>query len=225
MPKARLEIAGKAIGQRVVDALTDARSIRRIVVVGDVDVVSPKLAATIPACGGLVDNFLAGVDALSEIGIDGEPVAGCTSDIPLLTGAMVDWFVDSLDGGDATAGVIRREAVERRYPDYPNAYWKLTDGEFTAADFIVFPPSRVSELVSRLRPLANARKNAIQTARLIGPGLLIRLLLHRLSLAQAERYISKALGIDVRIIDVPHPEMGLDVDEAAHLAVLERSLS
>lgn len=220
MPKAGLQVAGRAIGQRVIDALTEAATISRIVVVGDVEVASSKLEAMVPAPGGLVENFLAGVEVLG----DGGMVAGCTSDIPLLTGAMVDWFIGAADGGDATAGIIRRESVERRYPEYPNAYWKLTDGEFTAADFIVFRPGRVPELAGRLRPLADARKNALQTARLIGPGLLFRLLLHRLSVAQAERYISKALDIEVRIIDVPHPEMGLDVDEDVHLAVLERAL-
>jgi len=219
-PKAQLEIAGKAIGQRVIDALTDARTIGRIAVVGDVKFTSPKLACHIPARGSLVENFLAGIDALGG----GEIVAGCTSDIPLLAGEMVDWFVGAADGGDATAGVIRRETVERRYPEYPNAYWKLTDGEFTAADFVVFRPDRVPGVAGKLRPLANARKNAIQTARLIGPGLLVRFLLRRLSVAQAQRHISKSLDLDLRIIDVPHPEMGLDVDEAEHLAVFERLL-
>ncbi|MFZ0493917.1 MAG: NTP transferase domain-containing protein [Acidimicrobiia bacterium] len=225
LPKASVEVAGKTIGQRVVDALTDAESIDRIVVVGDIEVSSPKLAAVVPTRQGLVDNFVAGVEALQGRGFPGPFAAACTSDIPLLTGAMVDWFVASARGPDATAGVIRREAVDDHYPEYPNSYWRLTDGEFTAVDFIVFRPSTVPELASRLRPLADARKNVIRTARLLGPGLLLRFLLHRLSLDQAERYISRALDIDVRLIDVPHPEMGLDVDEAVHLVALQNALS
>jgi len=222
LPKARVEVAGRTVGQWVIDALTDAGSIDRIVVVGDIEVSSPKLVAVVSAGRSLVDNFVAGVEALQ--GSPGSVAAACTSDIPLLTGTMVDWFVASSRGSDATAGVIRREAVNDHYPEYPNSYWRLTDGEFTAADFIVFAPSKVPGLLPRLRPLADARKNVIRTARLIGPGLLIRLLLRRLSLAQATRYISNALGIDLEIIDVPHPEMGLDVDEAAQLTTVRNVL-
>ena len=224
LPKARVEVAGRSIGQRVVDALTEAESIDRIIVVGDVEVSSPKLAGVVPAGRGLVDNFVAGVEALKRRGSLG-PVAACTTDIPLISGVMVDWFVTSAGGTDATAGVVRREAVDDRYPEYPTTYWRLTDGEFTAADFIVFAPSKVPELVPRLRPLADARKNVLRTLRLIGPGVLIRFLLHRLSIGQAARYISKTLGIDIEIIDVPHPEMGLDVDEAAHLIAIQKALS
>jgi molybdopterin-guanine dinucleotide biosynthesis protein A len=222
LPKASLELAGRTIGQRVVDALTDAESIRRIIVVGETRFESRKLAATIPTRGGLVDNFAAGVEALSRLDPDVRIAAACTSDIPLVTGAMIDWFTAFGDGHDATAGVIRRETMEVRCPDYPNEYWRLTDGEFTAADFVVFRPSKLAGLESRLVPLADARKNALRTARLIGPGVLIRFLLHRLSLEQATRRISNALDINVRILDVPHAEMGLDVDEATHLSVMER---
>ncbi len=223
-PKASLEVRGRAIGQRVVDALTEASAVDRIVVVGDVAVTSPKLAATVPARGGLVDNLLAGIEAVRGIDASADVLAACTSDIPLLTSAMVDWFIGSTNGCDATAGVVRRQAVEARCPAYPNTYWQLTDGEFTAVDFVVFDPSRATDLADRLRPLADARKNALRTARLIGPGLLIRLLFHRLSLHQAERAVGRVLGITVRVIDVPHPEMGLDVDEAIHLTVLETCL-
>ncbi|GBD85322.1 mobA-like NTP transferase domain protein [bacterium BMS3Abin02] len=224
LPKAQFEVAGTTVGQRVVDALTDADSIDRIVIVGTEPglFVSPKILETVPNRGGLVDNFMAGVDVLLARDPDVRIAAACTSDIPLLTGTMVDWFTSEARAHDAVAGVIRRDVIEAGYPDYPNEYWRLTDGEFTAADFIVFRPAMASDLKSRLEPLAGARKNALRTARLMGWGLLLRYLLRRLSLTQAERRISKALGLDLRILDVPHPEMGLDLDLLEHVPVLER---
>ncbi|NIA24235.1 MAG: NTP transferase domain-containing protein [Gammaproteobacteria bacterium] len=224
LPKAQVEVAGRTVGQRVIDALTDAETIDHIVIAGIEPGVfmSPKIVETVPNRGGLVDNFMAGVDVLLARDPDMSIAAGCTSDVPLLSGAMVDWFTSAAGAHDAVAGVIRREAVEAGYPDYPNEYWRLTDGEFTAADFIVFRPALAVDLKSRLEPFAGARKNALQTARLIGWGLLFRYLFRRLGLMQAERSISKTLGLGLRILDVPHPEMGLDLDLVEHVPVLER---
>lgn len=224
LPKAQVEVAGMTVGQRVVDALTDAETIDCIVIVGTEPgvFVSPKIVETVPNRGGLVDNFMAGVDVLLARDPTMPIAAGCSSDIPLLTGAMVDWFTSAAHAHDAVAGVIRRDVVQAGYPDYPNEYWRLTDGEFTAADFILFRPAMASGLKARLEPLAGARKHTLQTARLIGWGLLFRYLVRRLSLTQAERGISKALELDLRILDVPHPEMGLDLDLLEHASVLER---
>ncbi len=222
-PKALYELGGKPIGQRVLDALTGAANIDRVILVGvPPDAFSsPKLAVSIPSRGGLVDNFLAGVEQLQPA----EPLAAaCSSDIPLVTAEMVDWFIDTAGTREATGGVIRRTVVERTHPDYPTSYWRLTDGQFTAADFVVFRPSAARGRNARLEAFAAARKSTWRTARLIGWGLLIRYLMRRLSLAEARRRVSRTLDLDVGILEVPFPEMGLDLDLPEHVAALERAI-
>lgn len=220
-PKALCEVGGQPIGQRVLDALTASAGIDRIILVGvePRTFTSPKLVETIPSRGGLVDNFLAGAGRLE---LTSPLAAACSSDVPLMTAAMIDWFIGAAGDHDATGGVIRRELVEATYPDYPNSYWHLTDGRFTAADFVVFRPAAAEGRRARLEAFAAARKSTLRTARLIGWGLLFRYLVRRLSLAEAQLRVSRSLGLSVGVLDVPFPEMGLDLDLPEHLSSLQR---
>jgi hypothetical protein len=70
-----------------------------------------------------------------------------------------------------------------------------------------------------------ARKNIWQQVRLLGIGTLIKFALRRLTVADAERVASRALGCQGRAVITPYPEMGMDVDKPHQLdmarAILE----
>lgn len=223
-PKALLPVAGRPLGQWVLDALTEASSIGRLVVAGvEEGLVSPKLYRSLPDQGGIVDNLMAGLEALDAEA--GGRIAVCTSDVPLLTGAMVDWFVANAASGDAVGGLIERAGVVEYFPDYPNTYWRLTDGRFTGADFAVFDPAVTSGRKGRFAEFAAARKSTLRMARLVGWRLLAGYVTRRLAVDDARRLLSRSVGFDVVLLDVPFPEMGIDVDLPEHLGAVERSLS
>jgi hypothetical protein len=51
----------------------------------------------------------------------------------------------------------------------------------------------------------------------LGPTVLLRFLLHRLSLADAVRLVSERMGVEAHAVLLPWAEAGLDVDKVAHL--------
>jgi hypothetical protein len=54
----------------------------------------------------------------------------------------------------------------------------------------------------------------------LGPTVLLRFLLRRLSLADAVRLVSKRMGVEAHAVLLPWAEAGLDVDNAGHLEVV-----
>ena len=107
------------MAQWVLDALAEAQGIGRVLLVGP-----PELAELdyrgelerVPAKGTLVENLYAGIDRLLELDPAMERAAYCWSDIPLVTGPMLDLFLaGAVNWVDVEAGLVeRRYAIRSR---------------------------------------------------------------------------------------------------------------
>ena len=96
-PKALLDIGGRTMLERVVDALQESGSIDDIIVVG----LGPELASEsnlsfqrpvhhLDDQGSMVGNALAGMAWIRKQKPKADPFMICSSDIPMLTPAVVD---------------------------------------------------------------------------------------------------------------------------------------
>jgi GTP:adenosylcobinamide-phosphate guanylyltransferase len=229
-PKALLEIGGKPMVQWVLDALASVQRIERIIMVGlsaKDGISSAKLVSFVPNHGSLLNNVIAGVDRLLEINPTVQQVVMSSADIPLLTSAIVDEFLDlcadfSLD---AYYGVVERTLMESRFPDSRRSYIHLTDGDFAGADIFVINPQIVYTNRQFWENLAAGRKSVFKLARTIGLGTLLELLLRRLSLAEMEERVMKAIKLTGRAVKVRHAELGMDVDKPFQLEICRRELA
>src|SRR5205823_1370088 len=110
--RALISVHGKPMLKHVAAALADAKTIDRVIVVGDV----PDSADfhRIPDHGGFVENVYAGLNAAGE----SELALIVTSDIPFLSSAAVDDFVDRARGldSDLVYPIVR---VEQCYASFP----------------------------------------------------------------------------------------------------------
>lgn len=228
-PKALIDVAGKPLGQWVLDALAEARGIGRVLLVGP-----PELdrlgydgeLVRVPAAGSLVENLYAGIDRLLELDPAVERAAYCWSDIPLATGAMFDLFLAGAVGWvDVEAGLVERTEMEGRYPDVREDWLWFREGSFVAADFGVFRPRMAAALRAQLEALAPRRKSPLKQAWRVGPGLLLTYLLGRLSLRGLEERLDRRYAIRARIQRVADPELGLDVDGPVNLQICREILS
>ena len=111
----------------------------------------------------------------------------------------VGWAREEADPGES--GVVRYDQ-ERSYPGY-NLY---TNHELW-------------------EDLIGSRKNALKQALRIGLGTLVKLLLRRLSLAEAEERVAKAMGLTGRAVLVRHAELAMDVDKPFQLEICRRELA
>ncbi len=227
--KALIDVAGKPMVQWVLDALSGAKSIGRAVIVG-LDESSglrcEKALSYLPNQGGMLDNIRAGARKIAEL----DPKAGyaliVSSDIPTISAEMVDWVCAQVRPGDeALYNVIERSVMDRRFPNSKRTFTKLKGMEVCGGDM---NPASVPLILSHTGPwekIAAARKSPLKQASLIGFDTLLLFLLRTLTLEQAAARVSKRLGLRARGVICPYAEVGMDVDKAHHLEIVQRELA
>ncbi len=229
-PKALLDVAGKPMAQWVLDALTEARGIERIILVGleaESGIFSSKLVSFVPHQGSLLRNIISGIDRAMEINPQARQLLVGSADIPLITGEMLDEFVGQFvdSGFDIHYGVVPRSLMESRFPESRRSYVHLTDGDFAGADVVVINPEIAHSNRQLWDDLLGSRKSPLKLAMRIGLGTLLRLVLGRLSLAEAEKRVTKAMGLTGRAVLIRHAELAMDVDKPFQLEICRRELA
>ena len=227
--KALIDVAGKPMVQWVLDALSEAKSIGRVVVVGldeSVGLSCKKPLSYLPNQGGMLDNIRGGAREIARLNPNAEFVQIVSSDIPTITGEMVDWVSAQVRAGEDEAlyNVIERSVMEMRFPDSRRTFSKLKDIEVCGGDM---NPVSLPLIVSHTGPwekISEARKSPLKLASLIGFDTLILFLLRAMTLKQAEARASKNLGLRARAVICPYAELGMDVDKIHHLETVRAAL-
>ena len=229
-PKALLPIAGKPMIQWVLDALSGASKIDRLVVVGleaNCGLVCDKAITLLPDQGGLVDNILSGLKCLLELNPTAEYVLLAFADIPTITAEMVDWVV-------ATASEIQHEVIlfqvsqqvmEARFLGARRRYDRLRDVTITPGDLNVVAVKAILQNIELAQRFANARHNILRIAALIGFDTLFYIFLRRFDLAGFVKHLSGKFGLDGQIVLCPYAEVAMDVDKPHHLEIVKADLS
>jgi GTP:adenosylcobinamide-phosphate guanylyltransferase len=223
-PKALIDLAGRPMIRWVLDALEGSTRIDRIVVVGlDGPLEDTGDVEFLPDRGSLVGNLYAGIE---RIGAD-RPAAYCWSDIPLVTAPMLDRFIEATpDAGlDVNAGLVAKAALQQRYPGAEDLWLGFAEGRFIAADFGLFHPRQAARLRPHLEALAPQRKQAFRQALYVGLPVLLRFALGRLTMPALERHLERRFGLRCHLRFADDPELGLDVDNPANLAVCRKALA
>ncbi len=228
--KALLDVSGKPMIQWVLDALTAASTIDRVLIMGlpdDSNVVCPKLVSFLPSQGDMVANVRAGITELMRINPQAQHALLVSSDIPCVTSEMVDWVVKIAlqTDEDAYYNVISRQVMEKRFPASNRSYIKLKDVEVCGADMNVVATRLVTTNDEIWIKLVNSRKNALKQAALLGFDTLFLLLLHAITLEAAVKKVTKRLNITGRAILCPYAEVGMDIDKPHQLEMLRADLA
>jgi GTP:adenosylcobinamide-phosphate guanylyltransferase len=227
--KALLDVAGRPMVQRVLDALNAARQVERIVLVGlppETNLESQKLLTLLSDQGDMLANIQAGARELARQDPSGEYVLVCSSDIPAISGEMVDWLAGEVlrAGADLCYNVIERKVMEARFPGSRRTYVHLKNMEVCGGDLNA---ARLSMALGELpfwKRLIEARKNPLRQAAMVGFDTLILLLLRQLSLAGAEATAGRKMGLRARALICPYAEMGMDVDKPFQLELMNEAL-
>jgi GTP:adenosylcobinamide-phosphate guanylyltransferase len=229
-PKALVDVAGKPMVQWVLDALTDASSIDNVIIVGLTEKSGLKCGKKmyfVSNQGKMVENLQAGARKVREINKQAEYVLIVASDVPAITGEMVDWVVKTgMDAKvDIVYNVIQREAMEKRFPGSKRTWTRLKDMEVCGGDVNV---GRIKLLISDdtgiWEKITNSRKSPLKQAALIGFDTAFLLLTGKLSLQKAETNIMSRLKITGRAVVCPYAEVGMDVDKPHQLEIMRADL-
>ncbi len=229
-PKALIDVAGKPMIQWVLDALGEARSIDRVVVIGltkKSKLASAKPLHFLPSEGKLLDNVKAGTAKVLELNPRAKYVLLVSSDTPAVTGEMIDWIVKTCmeTKDDLYYNVIRREVMEERFPMSRRTYTKLKDMEVCGGDTNMVRAAIVNENSEFWTRILDARKSPVEQATLLGPDVLFRLLFRQLTADDVIQKVAAKLGLRGRALVCPYPEVGMDVDKPHQLEMLRADLA
>jgi CTP:molybdopterin cytidylyltransferase MocA len=222
--KALAPVGGRPMVFRVLDALEASKQVHRCILCGPPEEIverEPLIRQRI-GVGGVswlppqATPSTSALVALRSVAA-GAPVLLTTADHALLTPGMIDQFCLEARavGSDVVAALTSHERIMARYPGMRRTRTRFTDGAFCGCNLFAFltPESRAA--ADLWRRVENERKRPLKMLGQLGWGVVIRYLLHRLSLKDALRHISDRMGLRVAVVILPFPEAAVDVDSVS----------
>jgi GTP:adenosylcobinamide-phosphate guanylyltransferase len=225
--KAFLTLGGRPLIVHVLAALRSCAAVERIVVVGPTEplaaLVGPDVEL-VPEQGTMMHNVEAAMGKVEGAG----HVLAVASDLPLLTGRVLDDFLGRCEpGADFYYPIVPQAVIEQRYPGARKTYVRVTDGTFAGGSALLL----AADVIGRVRPFVEqilaARKKPWLLAQMFGWAVVMKFASGRLSIAELEARAYQITGIRARAVVVHSPELALDVDaqRPENLAVLQAALA
>lgn len=230
--RAMIELDGETMLSRVVNALCAAEMASDIFVVGDVP--ADRRYAVVAGGETLLENLFAGLRAANADGKEC-PTLVSTSDIPFLTAASVDFFLrESLAArGDFCYPIIPIALCRDHFPEMKRTTLKLREGVFTGGNMMVLNAKFLFAHEATITRAFAARKSVFKIGRMLGYGLLARIIAAQviaprlLTVPSLEAGVSRLIGGGclARAIVTPYAEVGTDIDHPEDIAVANRVLA
>jgi len=230
LPKAMVDICGKPMVQWVLDAIEQAETIERVVVVGlsaEHNLKSTKIEAYEDNQGSILLNIRRGVEKIQESKPQVKQIATVSADIPAVLPEQIDWVVNTASQSDEDIyyNVIERKVMEQRFPGSKRSYTRLKDVEVCGGDLNIVRASAVTGGDALWDRIISARKNVFKQAALIGYDTLFLLLFRQLTLAGALKMVTKRIHLTGRALLCPYAEVGMDVDKPFQLEIMRADLA
>ncbi|MEZ4589907.1 MAG: nucleotidyltransferase family protein [Chloroflexota bacterium] len=227
--KALIDMNGRTMLERVVDALQDSQSIGEIVVVGlgsDLGMTFHKPVYHTPDYGSLFKNALGGIAKMRELHPETDLMLICSADIPTITPQIVDEFIQGCEPFDKgmVYNFVDKATLEARFPHSNRTYVKLKDALIAGGDMTLIQADLSDTNRDVWLALTNARKHAWQLARVVGFGFLLKLVFRQLSLADIEAAAFRITGRPCQVLLNPHAEIAMDADKPEQVALLRADI-
>jgi CTP:molybdopterin cytidylyltransferase MocA len=222
--RALARVGDRTMIEIVLAALHGSTWIERVVLVAGpaLDAVGP-VDERLPPAESLVANVMRGLRACE--GYDYALLV--TADLPFLTTEAVDAMIVAgvASGAGFAYPTIRKEENERMFPGMHRTYARLADGVFTGGNLFLTQPAVLLAQEERVARAHAMRKKPWQLASLFGLSFIWRLWRGTLTLSAIEARASEVLGVPVRALVLPYPQLGADIDRPEDLEIARRLLA
>jgi len=210
----------------VVQALAESDRIGEVVIVGlepgEIDLGVP--VHHVPNQPSLWASQNAGLRKLRDLNPDDRYVIALSADIALLTGQIVDSFIEACEPfeHDVYWGVVQKEIMLTAFPESRRTYLPLREGSFCSSDLYLGRLTAGFHIQERIRYFIENRKNVLALVWKLGLPTMVRFLLRSLSIADIQDVAYRIAGVRGGPVVLPLAEAGMDVDKPEQLAqVLE----
>lgn len=207
---------GRPLVEHVLEPL--AASGLTTVVVGPDHPLRPAPRLRLPDQGGMLENLEAALEVARS-----DKVLVATGDMPFLSAEAIRYVLGQAPKAGLVYCVVRKEEIERSFPGMRRTYARLREGSFTGGNVILLDKALFTSALGLARKVVAQRKNPLALAQMIGWGVLLKLLLGRLTIPELEARVSRILGMPARALVVPFAGVGVDIDKEEDLVWLERS--
>ncbi|HHN72927.1 MAG TPA: hypothetical protein ENK13_02445 [Thermopetrobacter sp.] len=224
--KCLLEVGGRPMLTRVVEALLASPRIAGIaVVIDDADAAGRALADLPPAALRRVrilpaaDSAAASVLAAVERHGLALPLLVTTADHALLDAAMLEHFLAtaSRSPADLVLALARRETVEAAFPHMRRTWMPLGGEAVTSCNLFALLRPPALRAVAFWRSAEKDRKRPWRIALRFGLSALLRMLLSRRGTRHVVAMAGRRLGLRADVVFMPMATAALDVDRPQDL--------
>jgi CTP:molybdopterin cytidylyltransferase MocA len=229
--RALVPLGDRTMLDYVIDALKSAHGTRRVFVVGDVP--DDNRYQRVPPGQTLMDNLLAGLRAAGPDTAVSR-VLVTTSDTPFLGADAIDDFLTRslATGGDLCYPIVPIALCREKFPEMKRTTLRLREGTFTGGNMMLLNPRFILTHKDTILRAYAARKSVPQIGRLLGWGLLVRILFAQavapnvLTLGAMESGVSRLIGAGcrARAVVTQYPEIGTDVDKPEDVVLAKNYL-
>ncbi len=229
-PKALLDLDGKPMVQWVLDALSGAEQVGRVVVIGlneSSQLSCEKPITYYPSQGGMLENIIYGVRRLLDQDMTIKHALVVSSDIPGIKPEMVDWVVSNAlqTDDDLYYHLIPQEVMEKRYPSSKRTYIHLKDAHVCGGDMNVVSVRAIYSNYEIWEQLIGARKNPLKQATIIGFDTLLLVAFRAITVKGLVKKVAQRLGMTGQAVICPYAEVGMDVDKPHQLELIRADLA
>ncbi|MFM7320889.1 MAG: hypothetical protein ACKO5K_05115, partial [Armatimonadota bacterium] len=195
----------------------------RVLVAGDVP--TPAGCVAVPGGESMVDTLLSGVAALAPAE---DRLLVATADIPFVTADAIEDVLQHAPRAEFVYTIVPAAICAEALPGMRRTTLRTAEGLFTGGNIVLVDPEFVRRHAAQIREAHARRKDVGRLARLLGPGILLRLLASRafpacLRIAHLEGAVGRVLGgAQVRAYISNHHGIGSDVDRPEDVALARR---
>ncbi len=214
--KALVPLDGRPVVGYVLKALRHSASVASIVYLGPLEAGLDGIDCSLPAGHWLVDTLALGLGA--ALAQKPRRILVATADIPWITGAMVDRFVEAAPTADLIYPIVPERAARAQFPDQLRTFVRTSSGRFTGGNVLLLSPEVVPNLLTVADRVVRARKNPIALSALFGLDVIFGFLLGTIGVPRLERRASRILGYEARAMVTEDAALAADVDRPEHLS-------
>lgn len=221
--RAMIKIGDKTMLDWVAGAIFESDKISRTCVVGDVKTLNAD--KILKPKENIVENIRTCLDEF----VEGDYVLLATSDIPLLTTRHVTEFLTVAEKIDADFiyPICEKQICNTRYSELKRTYVKIKEGEFTGGNIMLMKTSFLRSILPIMESLFAARKSPLKLARMLGCGVIFKLILSRinpniLTLTYLEETVSRIMKAKVKAFITETPEICEDLDSPDDFEIMKK---
>lgn len=215
--KPLVKFDNKTVIRSTIEALRGSPRINRIIVVGSEAVINHEdmalATAALPELGSGPKNIMVGIEHLLSMDLPPDRVLIVTSDLPFLTPAVVEQFLDLCDHNiDFNVPLIERPDYEEAYPGAEATFVKLLDGEWTTGCMYEVSVRGFRTALTHIEEVFNRRKSKLGIARMLGFKFVWDYLNKKLTVPDIEAKITELLRVRGKAVPGSPPELAYDID-------------